>query len=290
MSQFVFQKLNEITTWVKTNSPLLGATKRKRSAEEPAPEMLSDDEPTTPKTDDSPAKKSKSESLEKHNEEENGVGENGKEREKIDTSDFEDAGSHGLIDELANNWYCYWDESYGNPSDPAKTYLFKPPLAVWKCGIVHSGAQFKDIGDKIDQDQDQDLSEDLKDLLDLKARVAGKKLGSENEYPFYPIIIQISESDATAEEILHSLGAHTEVVNAVDTTFSLKKHSEESDGGEPSSAVWDYSTIYEWFDHNPAKQMEFVTGVEKWNPVLTFKLKKGKSGNLIGLVSALILT
>ena len=41
-----------------------------------------------------------------------------------------------LVDQLSNEWYCYWDGSYGLPTDSETNYNFKPQLTVDEGGLV----------------------------------------------------------------------------------------------------------------------------------------------------------
>jgi hypothetical protein len=40
---------------------------------------------------------------------------------------------------LATDWFCYWDDSYGMPSNPEENYVFRPSLQECQDGFVVAG-------------------------------------------------------------------------------------------------------------------------------------------------------
>ena len=56
--------------------------------------------------------------------------------EPIDLSVVSTEELQEFLREWRDNWYCYWDKSFGVPEDTTKNYVFKPALTQAKCGIV----------------------------------------------------------------------------------------------------------------------------------------------------------
>jgi len=188
----------------------------------------------------------------------------------------------GLVYEFSHNWYCYWDDSFGMPVDPQKDYVFKHPLTLWGCGIVHLDIQFP----KISADTlDEKLKADLESLLRLKEIVKGLTLGSETDYRFYPIIVQYKSQALTINQALKALYVHPTIREAV-KEYPLQQHLEK-DEKDPKT----YSGIFEWQKEVlNNKIVSFAAGEDKLNPVVWGSVGIGKSGNLIGLLSGLVWT
>jgi hypothetical protein len=45
-----------------------------------------------------------------------------------------------FLAQFRDNWYCYWDGSYGPPADTSANYVFKPALLQTQNGLVISEA------------------------------------------------------------------------------------------------------------------------------------------------------
>jgi hypothetical protein len=101
-------------------------------------------------------------------------------------------------------WYCYCDESYGDPHGPA-SYVFDPPLQFdGRYGIVHANCKLGDAGHA--------CVENL-----LQSGLCGAHqcaFGNESGGSWKPFVMGL-EAEFTAEAVLATLGAHPVVCSDI---------------------------------------------------------------------------
>ena len=93
----------------------------------------------------------------------------------------------GVIKEWDDDWFCYWDGSFGVPTDTQKNYVFSPNLEMTRNGVIRT----KDWR-LLEQNSVSDVKQVLEELLTIdKSEAHGKEigLGDESDYPWHPIMI-----------------------------------------------------------------------------------------------------
>jgi len=182
------------------------------------------------------------------------------------------------------DWSCFWEEL--DPLDPNKDYVFKKPLELWECGFVHSPHHFDEFGDDINYNE---LCSDFTKMTELKKLIHNYE-GSQWHpagYPLFPIIIKFDKTkEVTPKNVLKALLAHelvqqdesinnhhiTDMLNVIQT----KKIAEAN------------QAIENWFkQYFGESYVAFQAGSQSLNPVPWICVGKTKTGNLVGIISAL---
>ena len=203
-----------------------------------------------------------------------------------------------LLKEWRDEWFCYWDGSFGVPSNPEE-YVFSPHLKETPDGLarVQCNSNFSEENEQI--------------LLELHEKmklhdVLCSSFGSESDYSFYPIIIKWENNVLlTPERVLEMLGAHNKLKSAI-TVISQSILSERSEGGlfqssplsdtqlnldtEVFAALTTFETKMDSESENKPVPLIFYCGSELLNPVPFFVLGKMSSSVVGGFYSALVHT
>jgi len=211
--------------------------------------------------------------------------------------DFDIVGARSVIKEWRDSWYCYWDKSYGVPSDESN-FVFRPPLEMSRCGVVRT---------KNDTWEESEVEENVAasissviDLLEIAkeggtyADLIGR--GDESAGRWMPIAIQWTDDDGdlTPDSFLKKLGAHQELRDCIhEWSFSddVEDDDEDDDEDDEEDDKLEFiKTHLKPFFAEHDSFIFFCCGDGKLNPVPCFAVAKLCSGLVAGFVGGVVYT
>eukprot|EP00586_Coscinodiscus_wailesii_P004751 CAMPEP_0172478682 /NCGR_PEP_ID=MMETSP1066-20121228/2782_1 /TAXON_ID=671091 /ORGANISM="Coscinodiscus wailesii, Strain CCMP2513" /LENGTH=154 /DNA_ID=CAMNT_0013238473 /DNA_START=176 /DNA_END=637 /DNA_ORIENTATION=- len=144
----------------------------------------------------------------------------------------------GIIERWRNDakgtWTCYWDRSYGMPSDRHANFVFRPDLVMSRCGVIRRAGNDTWRGeagtkDYLTEEEEAAIHDVLKMYEDARDESDGTDIligrGDEGNGVWYPIAVRWSSGggggggadggDLTPKNLLVRLGAHDELLKSV---------------------------------------------------------------------------
>lgn len=191
----------------------------------------------------------------------------------------------GVLVDWANDWYCYWDGSYGMPADP-RNFVFKPSLEMTSSGVVRTKEW-----DLFSCNSTAAVKGTLEGLFDVVKQLEGGErgneigLGDESDHPWHPFAISWTKADGelSPQSLLGKLGAHEQLQNeSAITMLGDDEDDEDEDSGPGISVFLDKHT-----DKGP---LYFYTGSGLMNPVVVFAVAKVEPGLVAGFVGGIVHT
>ena len=212
-----------------------------------------------------------------------------------------------LLREWTSDWYCYWDNSYGMPKNRENDFVFNPPLSERMDDIV-----FSTIADPFTSDPQCEVDPVVHNLLRFRKEVLGDDysqclFGSESDYPFLPILIELKEGEVEldARTVLRALGAHVELSSSVNCfeMEQLLRDLTDDDGADMtqlsglyncllslSTSSVESSAAPQVINSGVMKPLIFYCGSDLLNPIPLFIVSRLSPSLVGGFISAIIHT
>ena len=206
-------------------------------------------------------------------------------REEYWTPWLEDALSpaypRGEILAWRSNWYCYWSGDFAMPSNPEADYVFRPPLEQTIDGVVrpHSWEDFA-AGPPA-----REVCRELRSLLAWRGGLCEVGWGDEGGGLWTPLLVPWTPSDGelTPEALLRKLGAHPQLLSAIQEREEgvLDEEDAEDEEGEENRYAQAArrrrafrSALQQKLDAHAS--VIFTAGSEKLNPVPCFAVAQAR--------------
>jgi hypothetical protein len=110
-----------------------------------------------------------------------------------------------ILTDWREDWYCYWDDSYGMPDDPETNFVFKPALEAAWCGLVRPQDCAMTTGPAA-----RDVYSHVNRLLATVRHPDRNSIGwgDESDGEWTPLAMPWEGETLTPQTLLSKLGAH----------------------------------------------------------------------------------
>ena len=196
-----------------------------------------------------------------------------------------------LLEEWAGNtpdqpWFCYWTGSFGLPADPQTDFVFKPSLEMIAVNISDRDQCQRVIKGPLANAPLEETNSACARLCALYQKmddITCDCMGSESEYPYYPIMLSLDANvNFSASSILTALGAHPQLLDSI---ILPKEVDEESLFGSLSKEIYDFLSGV-----GTQKPLVFYCGSDRLNPVPLFAVGLVTPSVIAGFISGIVHT
>jgi len=184
-----------------------------------------------------------------------------------------------VVQEWRENWYCYWDGSFGMPRNSETHYVFRPGLEVALCGVVRPRS-WEPSGPA------REMFKELRSLLHLRGRIASTiGWGDEGDGRWIPLLVPWSGVDGalTTQSLLSKLGAHEEIIGACE---DCGDSDDDCDDDTDSSKDMSQDLPKAWL-RSHGEWLLFHAGSDKLNPLPCFAVAKVRPDLVAGFIGGI---